>query len=328
MYSANDYLVRSETKKITWVLTLGGSAIGHLLFFAIIFFFPGLSQTNKELPTVIDIDLVSITETEIQTHSYDAVETEPDMDISESIESTDNYVQPEPEPIQPPKNAYEPKKFQPLTPIEQPKSFKPLKPNPDIIQPEKTSEPKPTKVKPPESEPVQRPEIKEIKPIESPAKPSKPKIKRSLKKRTIIKEYIARNKKKRQLTDTFRQLQQKVRIDEAKKRIQQVGKTKSSVKLMDIYKAEVMSQINKNWALSVQMIGGYETDLSAVLVINIMRNGYIQPDMRFEQKSGNEYFDEGVIKAVKKSNPLPRLPDGYVRPVYEVGLRFTPSGLK
>jgi colicin import membrane protein len=326
MYAANDYLVRSDIKKLTWALTLGSSAIGHLLFFAIIFFFPGLGQTNKEIPTIIDIDLVSVTEKEIP--EYEALDSDTDMvDISDNEGTSETYDQPVSAPMQQPKRVYEPKKFQPLAPIEQPKAYKPLKPNPELIQPEKMIEPKQERAH--EPEPVQRPEVQEIKPIEKPKKPGKPKIKRSLKKKTLKKEKIAQNKKKRQLTDTFRQLQQKVRIDEARKRIRQVGEKKSSVELMDIYKAEVMSQINKNWAVSVQMIGGYETHLSAILVINIMRNGYIQPDMWFEKKSGNDYFDECAIKAVKKSNPLPPLPGAYLRPVYgPVGLKFTPSGLK
>jgi colicin import membrane protein len=325
MYPANDYLVRSDIKKTTWALTVGGSAIGHFLFFAIIFFFPGLGQTNKVITTVIDIDLVTVTEEDIQAQTYDVSDSEADMDISDSAETSETIDTPAPEPMKQQEPIYEPKKFKPLAPIEKPKAYKPLKPNPDIIHPEIEPEPE----QEPEPKPVKRPEIKEIKPIERPSSPETPKIKRSLKKRTIKKEHIARNKEKRHLTDTFRQLQQKVRIDEARKRIRQVGEKKSSVELMDIYKAEVMSRINKNWAVSVQMIGGYETNLSSILVINIMRNGYIQPDMWFEKKSGNDYFDECAIKAVKKSNPLPPLPSAYLRPVYgPVGLKFTPSGLK
>jgi colicin import membrane protein len=327
MYAANDYLVRSEIKKTTWALTLSSSVIGHFLFFAMIFFFPGLGQTNKEIPTVIDIDIVSVTENEIQAPAYEEPVADTDMDVAEEDTSSEPLDQLAPETIQPPEKVYEQKQFQPLTPIEQPKTFIPLKPMPEIVQPKKISEPDPEPTR--EPEPVRRPEIKEIKPIERPPVPDTPKIKRSLKKQTIKKEQVARNKNKRHLTDTFRQLQQKVRIAEATKRIQQVGEKKSSVELMDIYKAEVMSRINKNWAVSVQMIGGYETHLSAILVINIMRNGVIQPDMWFEKKSGNDYFDECAIKAVKKSNPLPPLPGAYLRPVYgPVGLKFTPSGLK
>ncbi len=58
-----------------------------------------------------------------------------------------------------------------------------------------------------------------------------------------------------------------------------------------------------------------------------MQNGKIK-DIWFEKKSGNSYFDESAFKAVKKSDPLPKLPKEYFKPYYNLGLIFTPSGLK
>lgn len=94
---------------------------------------------------------------------------------------------------------------------------------------------------------------------------------------------------------------------------------------MDFYKVEIAYQIQKNWAFSEQLAGGRK-DLSARLVIKILQNGNIQ-EVFFETKSGNEYFDDSAYKAIQKSNPLPPLPPGYLRPFYMVGLHFTPSGL-
>ncbi len=99
-----------------------------------------------------------------------------------------------------------------------------------------------------------------------------------------------------------------------------------ALKQIDIYKAEIPYYIEKNWAFSEQLTGG-DTDLIAVVVIKIMRNGEIK-DVWFEKKSGNSYFNESVLKAVKKSNPLPELPKGYLKAYYNIGLIFTPSGLK
>jgi len=95
---------------------------------------------------------------------------------------------------------------------------------------------------------------------------------------------------------------------------------------IDIYKAEIPYHIQNNWAFSKQLAGG-RTDLVAWLVIEIRPDGSIQ-DIWFEKRSGNRYFDEQAFKAVKKSDPLPPLPKGYVRPSFNIGLRFTPSGLK
>jgi colicin import membrane protein len=99
-----------------------------------------------------------------------------------------------------------------------------------------------------------------------------------------------------------------------------------ALKPIDIYKAEIPYHIEKNWAFSEQLAGG-DTDLIAVVVIKIMQNGEIK-DIWFEKKSGNTYFDESAFKAVKKSDPLPKLPKEYLKSYYNVGLIFTPSGLK
>jgi len=99
-----------------------------------------------------------------------------------------------------------------------------------------------------------------------------------------------------------------------------------ALKPIDIYKAEIPYHIEKNWAFSEQLTGG-DTDLVAIVVIKIMQNGEIN-DIWFEKKSGDSYFDESAFKAVKKSDPLPELPKEYLKPYYNLGLIFTPSGLK
>ncbi len=99
-----------------------------------------------------------------------------------------------------------------------------------------------------------------------------------------------------------------------------------ALKPIDIYRVEIPYHIEKNWAFSEQLSGG-DIDLVAVVVIKIMQNGEIK-DIWFEKKSGNSYFDESAFKAVKKSDPLPKLPKEYLKPYYNLGMIFTPSGLK
>jgi len=99
-----------------------------------------------------------------------------------------------------------------------------------------------------------------------------------------------------------------------------------ALELRDIYRAEIPYQIQKNWSFSEQLAGG-RTDLVAWLIIEIRPDGSIR-DIWFEKRSGNRYFDDQAFKAVKKSSPLPPLPKGYIRPFFNVGLRFTPSGLR
>ena len=41
-----------------------------------------------------------------------------------------------------------------------------------------------------------------------------------------------------------------------------------------------------------------------------------------EQKSGNDYFDQSAIRAIRKTKDLPPLPDDIPEPFLEVGINF------
>jgi len=96
--------------------------------------------------------------------------------------------------------------------------------------------------------------------------------------------------------------------------------------LIDVYKAEIASRIQQNWAFSEQLAGGRK-DLQAVIVLRILPSGEIGESW-FEKRSGNDTLDDSAFRAVQKSNPLPPLPRGYFRSYYEVGLIFTPEGIQ
>ena len=91
-----------------------------------------------------------------------------------------------------------------------------------------------------------------------------------------------------------------------------------------LYYASLISQINKNWSLPEGLLKG--KDISAKVVIYISRNGKIL-EAKFEQKSGIEAFDQEVLRALKKSDPLPPLPGGFPKNIFDVGLIFSPKGL-
>jgi len=91
-----------------------------------------------------------------------------------------------------------------------------------------------------------------------------------------------------------------------------------------LYQHEISYHILKNWVFSEELAGKH-TDLEAILKIKILANGEIKK-IWFEKRSGNRYLDESAYKALMKTNPLPPLPKGFK--LYEVGLIFTPKGLK
>ena len=218
------------------------------------------------------------------------------------------------------------------------------------------------KAKPVEKKPPQKPVVKvpEPKPVPVVKKPPKavslaPKKKKSLKKKTmdrqkVIDSAIERIEKKveKNKTDSVA-----AAIDRLKRQVGDAeievgsGSGAASSKAgggqpgpvgipgtggkrvqesILIYQAEIQYQIQKNWAFS-QQLAGENAELEAVLAIKVLQNGEIE-DIWFDKKSGNAYLDDSAYKALVKSNPLPALPNDYMRPYYKIGLRFGPKGLK
>lgn len=222
------------------------------------------------------------------------------------------------------------------------------------------AKPQPVVKKPPEKPAVKIPEPKPVPVVKKPPEavslaPKKVKPKESLKKKTfdpskVIDSAINRIEKKVEKTETdsvvsaIEELKRKVAESESQvgsgsvgtstgTRSGAVGPTGGSgsggARVQEsilIYQAEIQYQIQKNWAFS-QQLAGENTDVEAILAIKILRNGEIE-DIWFDKKSGNVYLDDSAYKAVVKSNPLPPLPNDYMRPYYKIGLRFGPKGLK
>ncbi len=99
------------------------------------------------------------------------------------------------------------------------------------------------------------------------------------------------------------------------------GRVASS--LLGFYGDRVKETISRNWVFSEAIKAqGLETRL--MVVVN--RDGSIV-DLRVEKTSGNAIFDESAVRAVRKSAPLPPLPQVISYPRVEIGIRFSPEGL-
>ena len=207
----------------------------------------------------------------------------------------------------------------------------PLKPAEKPEPPESAKEPESAK---PKEKPVEASD----KPVS--IAPGPLQVKRSLKQKTynaskVIRSAIARIEKEAPESRPRPVLQA---IDKLKEGVEShggvvmrggtagSGVSNKTLELLDIYNAEIWHRIQKNWAFSEEMVRG-RTDLEATIIVKIMRKGEIR-DIWFEKRSGNSYFDDSVFKAVKKSDPLPPLPEGYLGPFYDVGFRFNLSELQ
>ncbi len=304
------------------------SAVGHAIFFIILILSPSqLLPAKRYTPSVINVSMVSLPKQDVSPGSGQPVIEKPE--------------------------ASEPK---PEIPEETVKEAKPAEVQ--VSTPEKQAEPS---EKQSENAPVSM-----VSPEESPPSPNtisispkKKKVKTSLKKKTfrssqVIKRAIKRIEKKsvrerpKTVTDAIERLKKEARqqgstkVTEAPKQGSGAGfggtergtgipgrlgaAGRQVLEQIDLYRFQIAYHIEKKWAFSEQLTGG-RSDLEAILVIKILPSGEIR-DIWFEKKSGNSYFDDSAFKAIQKSNPLPPLPKGYLRPFYNVGLVFTPSGLQ
>jgi colicin import membrane protein len=180
--------------------------------------------------------------------------------------------------------------------------------------------------------------------------PTSPKKKVSLKKRTFKSENVKKRalEKIEQQVETTSSERIAKAIDELKSKVEEEvsrpQKPASSTaeassapgdgqedggrraELIDIYRVEVAYQIQKNWAFPDQFAED-NADLETRLVFKILPNGEIT-DLFFTDRSGNRYFDESAYRAVIKSNPVAPHPQGLSQPYVQMGVRFTPEGIK
>jgi colicin import membrane protein len=253
--------------------------------------------------SVVEVDLISLPQVQSEPQaSADQVSAPPQAKVKGA-------------PIEPVKSAEEPKPPKPVKELES------VKPKEKPVQAVGTK---------PEEAPEKRVSIA----------PRPLQVKRSLKQKTynaskVIRSAIAKIEKEAPESRPRPVLEA---IDKLKKEVEshggvvtrggvaRSGVSKKTLELLDIYNAEIWHRIQKNWAFSEEMVQG-RTDLEATIIVKIMRGGEIR-DIWFEKRSGNSYFDDSVLKAVKKSDPLPPLPEGYLGPFYDVGFRFNLSELQ
>jgi TonB family protein len=102
------------------------------------------------------------------------------------------------------------------------------------------------------------------------------------------------------------------------------GLGKEGYSALDLYKLALQSAIEQNWVFN-DMLARMDQHLEVRVMIKILKSGEIR-DIAYETKSGNRYLDESAKKAIKRANPLPKLPAGMTS--FDLVVGFTPKGLK
>ena len=141
-------------------------------------------------------------------------------------------------------------------------------------------------------------------------------------------------KKKEKNTETLidqavSKLESKVNAQENDHVEQAVSKLQSRVKegrgeadegiSIRMYQLEVENWIKNNWSYPVALLS--RKDLEAVIVVKVRNSGAIMKSW-LKKKSSNTIFDQSVIKAVERSDPLPPFPKGYLKTHEEFEINF------
>jgi colicin import membrane protein len=94
---------------------------------------------------------------------------------------------------------------------------------------------------------------------------------------------------------------------------------------MQMYQMEVEGRIKGNWSYPVALQGN--EDLEAIVVVTVKKDGSI---LKSEMKKGSSdaIFDESVLRAVMRSDPLPPFPEGYRESYDEIEIRFNLKDLQ
>ena len=88
-----------------------------------------------------------------------------------------------------------------------------------------------------------------------------------------------------------------------------------------IYQNRMLNSIKDNWAWV-----GQKSNLRVVVHFSIKENGEIS-GLKIVQPSGDPSYDESVLRAVKKSSPLPPPPESSRKDFADVELTFRPKDL-
>ena len=92
---------------------------------------------------------------------------------------------------------------------------------------------------------------------------------------------------------------------------------------MKEYYSRIWARIKGAWTIP-ENLSKEVVDLEAILIVIIERDGTIQK-WWFEKKSGHPAYDQTVVRAIMKADPLPPIPKDFSENTIEIGLRFSPD---
>jgi len=140
-----------------------------------------------------------------------------------------------------------------------------------------------------------------------------------------LEEKIRRMRRERALEELKKRIRQR-RTSEGKHifMIRHTGKVSEGT--LDLafkqYYNIIWRRIKQVWVLPSDLFP--DKGLETILALRIAKDGKIEK-VWMEKSSKNPFLDESALRAIKKIDPLPPLPEGMGKNYLEVGIRFRPS---
>jgi colicin import membrane protein len=92
---------------------------------------------------------------------------------------------------------------------------------------------------------------------------------------------------------------------------------------IQLYQMRIEDAIKNNWSYPVALINTKGKKIpEAVIILTVRNDGKILKAW-FRKKSNNPLFDDSVLKAIERSDPLPEFPPGYLKSYDEVEINFS-----
>jgi len=92
---------------------------------------------------------------------------------------------------------------------------------------------------------------------------------------------------------------------------------------IQLYQVQIETAIKENWSYPVALINAREGKTpEAVILLTLRSDGKIVK-AEFKKRSRDPLFNDSVLKALERSDPLPRFPPGYNKGSDEVEIRFS-----
>lgn len=227
-------------------------------------------------------------------------------------------------------------------------AFLSLNPWPSIINPRPTAYTvtlMPVLIQEPEIQKTEAPPSAPKEEILKPIEKTKPIEK--LKKDDLVEKIKKPSPKEKiplkHLQDAIEEIRKKAALDEIKKRVARRERieekpvvahpnvsidtppkrpTEIESKLNEYYSL-IWAKIKEAWTIPENLLKE-KVDLEAIIVLIIEKDGKIKKSL-FEKKSGNDLYDQMAMRAIKRAEPLPPIPNEWNENTLEIGIRFFPD---